>query len=176
MLMDLSTAFDTLNHDLLIAKLHAYGFDIKTLKLLHSYLTKRWQRTKVNSSFSTWSELLQGVPQGSVLGPIHLFNIYLNDIFYLTEMTQVFNFADDTTFYVCDKDLNTSINRLEHDTALAVEWFENNFIKLNQDKCHLLVFGRKHETVWAKIGETKIWESNKQKLLRVVINRNLNFD
>ena len=91
-------------------------------------------------------------------------------------MTQLFNFADDTTFYVCDKDLNTSINRLEHDTALAVEWFENNFIKLNQDKCHLLVFGRKHETVWAKIGETKIWESNKQKLLRVVINRNLNFD
>ena len=68
--MDLSKAFDNLNHDLLIAKFHAYGFDIKTLKLLHSYLTKRWQRTKVNSSFSTWSELLQGVPQGSVLGPI----------------------------------------------------------------------------------------------------------
>ena len=95
-LIDLSKAFDTLNHDLLIAKLHAYGFDIKTLKLLHSYLTKRWQRTKVNSSFSTWSELLQGAPQGSVLGPI-LFNIYLNDILYLTEMTQVCNFADDTT-------------------------------------------------------------------------------
>ena len=175
MLMDLSTAFDTLNHDLLIAKLHAYGFDIKTLKLLHSYLTKRWQRTKVNSSFSTWSELLQGVPQDCVLGPTHL-NIYLNDLFYFTEMTQVCNFADDTAFYICDKDLNTLINRLEHDTALAVEWFENNFMKLNQDKCHLLVFGRKHETVWAKMGETKIWESNKQKLLRVVINRNLNFD
>ena len=55
-LMDLSKAFDTLNHDLLIAKLHAYGFDIKTLKLVHSYLTKKWQITKVNPSFSTWSE------------------------------------------------------------------------------------------------------------------------
>ena len=174
-LMDLSKTFDTLNHDLLIAKLHAYGFDIKTLKLLHSYLAKRWQRTKVNSSFSTWSELSQGVPQGSVLGPI-LFNIYLNDLFYLTEMTQVCNFDDDTTFYVCDKDWNILINRLEHDTSLAVEWFENNFKKLNQGKCHLLVSGHKHETAWVKIGETKIWESNKQKLLGVVIDRNLNFD
>ena len=91
-------------------------------------------------------------------------------------MTQVCNFTDDTTLYLCDKDLNTLINRLEHDTALAVEWFENNFMKLNQDKCHLLVPEHKHETLWAKIGETKIWESNKQNLLGVVIDRNLNFD
>ena len=89
-------------------------------------------------------------------------------------MTQVCNFADDTTFYVCDKDLNTLINK--HDTTLAVEWFENNFMKLNQDKCHLLVSRHKYKTVRAKIGETKIWESNKQKLLRVIIDRNLNFD
>ena len=140
-LLNPSKAFYTLNHDLLIAKLRMYGFfDIKTLKPLHSYLTKRWQRTKVNSSFSKWSELLQGVPQGSVLGPI-LFNIYLKNLFYLTEMTQVCNFAEDTTFYVCDKDLNTLINRLDHDTALAAEWFENDFMKLKHDKCHLLVSG-----------------------------------
>ena len=91
-------------------------------------------------------------------------------------MIQVCNFADDTTFYVCDKDFNILINRLEHDTSLAVEGFENNFMKLNQGKCHLLVSGRKHESVWAKIGKTKIWESNIQKLLGVVIDRNLNFD
>ena len=93
----------------------------------------------------------------------------------MTEITQVCNFVDDTTFYVCDKDLNTLINRLEHETALVVERFENNFMKLNQDNCHLLVSGHKHETVWAKIGETKIWESNKQKLLEFDIDRNLNF-
>ena len=152
--MDKSKAFVTLIHDLLIAKLHAYGFDKKILKLLHSYLTKESLRIKVNSSSSTWSELLQGVPQGSVLGPI-LFNIYLNDLFYLTEMTQVCNFADDTTFYECDKDLNTLINRLKHDTTLAVEWFENTFMKLNEDKYYLLVSGQKHKTIWAKIGEMK---------------------
>ena len=65
---------------------------------------------------------------------------------------------------------------LEHDGFLAVEWFENNYMKLNQDKCHLLVAGHKHESVWAKIGEAKIWESHKQKLLGLVIDRNLNFD
>ena len=74
-----------------------------------------------------------------------------------------------------DKDLNTFINKLEHYTALAAEWFQNNFIKLNQDKCHVLISGHKHESVWAKIGETNIWESNKQKLRGVVIDRNLNF-
>ena len=103
------------------------------------------------------------------------FSIFLFDLFYLTEMTQVCNFADDIKIYLHDKDLNNLINRLEHNTALAFEWFENIFMKLNQDKCHLLVFGHKHETVWAKIGEMKIWEYNKQKLLGVVIDRNLNF-
>ena len=88
--------------------------------LLHSYLTERWQRTKVNSNFSTWSELLQGVPQDSVYGPIPFSN-YLNKLFYMTEVTQVCNFTNGTTFYVFDKDLNTLINRLEHDTALTVE-------------------------------------------------------
>ena len=77
--MDLSKAFDTLNHDLLIAKLHGYGFSEESLQLIKSYLTNRWQRTKVNASFSDWTELLLGVPQGSVLGLL-LFNIYINDI------------------------------------------------------------------------------------------------
>ena len=75
-LMDLSKAFDTINHDLLIDKLGAYGFDIASLKLIRSCLTNRFQRTKVNISFSSWSKLL--------LGPL-LFNIHINDLFYLSE-------------------------------------------------------------------------------------------
>ena len=160
-LMDLSKAFDTIKHDLLLAKLHAYGFSKKALKLIHNYLRNRWHRTKINKDFSTWQELLQGVPQGSILGPL-LFNIYINDLFFLTESTDVCNFADDTTFYACDRNLNDLINRLEHGSFLATEWFENNSMKLNDGKCHLLVSGHKYENVWAQIGKAKIWESKTQ--------------
>ena len=97
-LMDLSKAFDIINQDLLVAKLHAYGFSNDSLKLLHSYLNNRWYRTKINHKFSSWKELSQGVPQGSVLRPL-LCNIYLNDLFFLPEFTDLCNFADDTTFY-----------------------------------------------------------------------------
>ena len=91
------------------------------------------------------------------MGPL-LFNIYLNDLFYLAESTEVCNFADDTTFFACDKDLKTLISRLEHDSHLAIEWFESNYTKLNQNKCHLY----KHENIWVQIGEAKIRESLKQ--------------
>ena len=91
-------------------------------------------------------------------------------------MTDVCNFADDTTFFACDSNLKDLMQRLEHDTKLAIEWFESNYVKLNEDKCHLLVTGHRHETLWANIGDTPIWESKNEKLLGVVIDRNLNFD
>ena len=80
LLTDLSKAFDCLPHDLIVAKLHAYGFSIESLKLINSYLTERKQRVKMNDQFSSWLDIVVGVPQGSILGPL-LFNIFLCDMF-----------------------------------------------------------------------------------------------
>ena len=95
--MDLSKVFETINRDLLIAKLPAYDFSSDTLKLLYSYLNNRFHRSKINQKFSSWKELNQEVPQGSAFGLL-LFNIYLNDLFFLFQSTDVCNVADDKTF------------------------------------------------------------------------------
>ena len=142
---------------------------------MNDYLPNRQEKTKINRSFGSWAESIERVSQGSVLGPL-LFNIYLNDLFHLAESTEVCNSADETIFFPCDKDLKTLISRLEDDSHLPIEQFENNYMKVNQDKWYLLVSGYKHENIWARIGEVEIWESSKQKILGVVIDRHLSFN
>ena len=92
----MSKAFDCINHQLLIAKLYAYGFDIGSVRYIYSYLTEREQRVKINASLSEWSKIKYGVPQGSILGPL-LFNIFICDLFFDVIDIDVANYADDTT-------------------------------------------------------------------------------
>ena len=135
----------------------------------------RWQRTKINNHFSTWSKIVCGMPQGSVKGPKY-FNIYINDLFYLFLCTKVCNMADDTTPYACDIDLPTLMHNLESDTASAISWFDANYMKLNQDKCHFMLSSRFPEHIWTKVGEQVIWASSQEKLLGVTIDAELKFE
>ena len=104
LLTDLSKAFDCIDHELLIAKLHAYGFNIKSLELIHSYLYDRIQRVKINSSFSHWSNIESGIPQGSIKITL-LFNIYICDLFFEMTEIDIANYADETTPYALDSKL-----------------------------------------------------------------------
>ena len=136
-LTDLSKAFDCLNHNILIAKLHAYGFDNSALNYIYDYLNDRKQRTKIGNSYSSWRELSSGVPQGSILGLL-LFNIFINYIFYFTEEAKIANYADDTTVYATENDVNQLLNMLKRETTIVLNWFTSNEMKSNDDKCHLL--------------------------------------
>ena len=101
-LMDLSKACDWLPHDLIIAKLHAYGLGHDSLRLIRSYLSNQHQRKKLDSVFSSWMQTIIGVPQGSILGPL-LINIFLNDLLLINLRSIVCNSADDNTLIIAEK-------------------------------------------------------------------------
>ena len=138
--MDLSKAFDTLDHSLLLAKLSAYGFDNPCLNFIKDYLTNRKQRCKIGNSFSNWRKIKLGVPQGSILGPL-LFNIFINDIFLFVECSTLCNYADDNTQYSCERTFDQVINNLKTDFYSLKKWFYNNFLVLNPKKCHFMTLG-----------------------------------
>ena len=124
-MMDLSGAFNCMSHDLLVAKLSAYGFDKCSLKIIYSYLKERKQKLKINSEYSTWKDILTGVPQGSVLGPL-LFNVFINDLFLFVEKSDICNFADDNTLSFSDISVEQIICSLEYGIDVLQQWFTNN--------------------------------------------------
>ena len=118
--MDLSKAYDCLNHDLIIAKLETYGVGENSLRLIQNYLFQRQQRVKVGSSLIEWLEIILWVPQGSIQGTI-LFNVFINDLLLFIKETNICNFADNTTLYACGKELDTIFFKLEIETNTAMQ-------------------------------------------------------
>ena len=173
LLTDLSKAVDCLPHELIIAKLNAYGFKIRALKLMHSYLSHRKQRNKVKHAYSSWDEILYGVPQGSMLGPI-LFNIFLSDLFLVISTTDFSSYADDNTIYDFGNSIDSVISSLQESAEKLFQWFSHNQIKGNTDKCHLIV--STEETIEIQADESLIKSSTCERLLGIKIDNKLNLD
>ena len=175
-LMDLSKAFDCIPHDLLIAKLHAYGFSKNAITFFYSYLKRRKQKVKINDTESSSTFLISGVPQGSILGPV-LFNIFINDLFLFIREAKLANFADDNTIYAGSNDLSSLLELLENEGNSAVKWFKNNNMIVNPEKFQAMILGqRNQEKHHLKINNQNIEAKTQVTLLGLVIDKELNFD
>ena len=141
--------------------------------LIKSYLSDRWQRTKINTSYSAWSKLIV-VPSGSVLGHL-LFNLFINDLFFIIK-TDICNYADDNTPYAVDTTLGRLMEKLESSSNCALEWFCVNGRKPNSSKCHLLMCGHKFEVMLCKIGNSQVVETLLTKRLGIKMEFKLTFN
>ena len=176
-LMDLSKAFDCLPHDLLIAKLEAYGLNREMVKLVYSYLKDRKQAVKVKGFVGILKSIISGVPQGSILGPI-LFNIFINDLFYFIEGSNLHNFADDNTLSDNANCIEELIIKLEGLSDNAIDWMDNNYMIANPAKFHAILLTKSRSNTAGKTLKIKnnlIQSESKVELLGLTIDNRLSF-
>ena len=174
-LTDLSKAFDSIPHGLMLAKLANYGFCSNSVKFIKSYLYERPQRVKVGDIKSDWLYLERGVPQGSIVGPV-LFNLFINDLLWLLKTKcDVYNYADDNTLAFCHKDPNIVKVTLEEASQISVEWFQDNFMKANPSKFQCMTLSRNNQNLKFNVGDSVITSTDCVKLLGINIDNKLNF-
>ena len=150
-LTDLSKAFACILHNLLIAKLAAYGSDYQSLRIMESFLSNRQQRTKLNNALSRYSEIIHRVPQWLILGQL-VFNIYICGIIFDITECDIASYTDCNTPYNFDFNLDNVISNLEKCTNSLLNWPRDNHMKANADKFHLLVIS--DESCRAKIEDS----------------------
>ena len=162
----------------MIAKLEAYGFQKETLNLLYSYLTNRKQAVKIKDTTSDFLDILSGVPQGSILGPI-LFNIFLNDMFLFTKSTNPNNFADDNTLSAFKDTTEELIKTLEVGGKEAIDWLELNKMIANPKKFKAIVLNRNRSdtsNISLKINNKEIKTSPWVRLVDIKLDNRLSFE
>ena len=177
--IDLSKAFDTLSHDILLNKLGKYGIRGTTLKWFESYLSNRSMRVKIQNNigemeYSTYHPLTYGTPQGSCLGPL-LFLIFINDLHYSVTYGTSLLFADDTTIIHSHKNLRYLKWTVETDLNNLMDWFKANKLTLNLDKTVCMLFDSKAKAIKLNlnIGDYILQTSETVKFLGVWIDEKL---
>ena len=146
--IDLSKAFDTLSFDIILQKLKYYGVMGTELRLLTDYLTNRKQSFVFNSHCSDITDIVNGVPQGSILGPL-FFSICINDLIRTSNKCKLIMYADDTTIYfnLEDFDSDNVSNEINNELEKIAKWLQINKLSLNTQKNKLMVFHRKQEHI-----------------------------
>lgn len=139
--IDLSKAFDSICHNLLLARLKAYGNHDSAIKLIQSYLSGRFQRVKCNGKVSDWLPLRCGAPQGSLLGPL-FFNIFVNDVNYSAGSSSLRLYADDTMQYIAHESPCTLEFTLNQDIERLTLWFTANYLQVNATKTQAMTLGK----------------------------------
>ena len=173
--MDLSKAFDTINHDLLFAKLKAYGFSKEALKLMKSYLKNRKQKVQINNKFSSERDFIARVPQGSIDGPL-LFNLFINDVIFFIEQCTLSNYADDNNLSISGEDKELIKSMLSSDFTIVEDWFFENYMIINPGKCYFMCIGKTvSDSELLNLKDLNLKNCEEAEILGITIDRNLNF-
>ena len=173
--LDFSKAFDTVDHNILLQKLHKYGICGVELLWFEDYLSNRMQYVTYNNHKSSREKINCGVPQGSILGPI-LFLLYINDLASVSEFCFSVLFADDTNMFITGKDMNVLCRQLNEDLRNIQEWLQCNKLSLNVLKTHYMIFTPKNKVIddiEVKIHDVQIQRVYTTKFLGVQIDSKL---